>query len=238
MRSGAWRAVGGVGLVLAAAVLWLLGWATHDSVLAAGGDWAAAIRNLASWAGDASKVALGALIGGAAGLAAGWANRNSARADRVREFRIEQIRETENVVSEQLLAVRHAMTSHSGLVLLWRCWRLQKTLHAKLQADLTLIGEIDAFVALQEATLVVGRKFPTGPLRWTWLGLRFTFHKPWNESDLAKVDTARTMCLEALRRQHERALRDEPLVTVSPEEARKRLDLVALEAAAARVSGK
>jgi len=70
------------------------------------------------------------------------------------------------------------------------------------------------------------------------LGRLFTFYKPWNESDLAKVDTARTMCLEALRRQHERALRDEPLVTVSPEEARTRLDLVALEAAAAWVSGK
>jgi len=231
-----------LGLV-AACVVWLLGWATRDAVVAAGGDWAAAVRNIAAWAGDASKVALGALIGGVAGLAAGWQNRQSARADRVRAYRIEQIRETEAVVSATFRGVREAVSSSSGLMLAWRTRGLQRTIEDALQADLQLIGEADALVALAKAYLQVAGKFPVGPFRTLpllqslWLGLVLLVRNPWDAADVEALDAARTECLAALRRQEERALRDEALAKPDPDELLSRIDLAAIQAAAARARG-
>jgi hypothetical protein len=212
----------------------------RDTVVAAGGDWAASIRNGAAWAGDASKVALGAVIGGAAGLAAGWQNRQAARADRVRAYRIEQIRQTETLLSDTLRAMQRALMSRSGLLLLWRASRLEAKMDSLIQAEALLIGDTDAVVALLTAQQQIASKFPVAPrlpslFKALWIGLRLTFWRPWDGSDVAALETARSECLAALRRQEERALQDEPLVTLDGEAIRNRIDVNAVTAAVARV---
>lgn len=68
--------------VAAAVVLFVAGWSVRDALLSGHGDWAASIGTFAAWTGDASKIALGALIAAVAGLAVGWMNRSEARSDR------------------------------------------------------------------------------------------------------------------------------------------------------------
>lgn len=233
-----------IALSVAAVALagWLVGWATRDAVVAAGGDWAAAIRNVAAWAGDASKVALGALIGGAAGLAAGWSNRRSERAERIRARRIEQIRHTEVVVSETFRGLREMISSGSGLMLAWRTRGLQATIDNAFQADLSLIGEIDAAVAVYTSFGQLFTKAPIvpwwlGPFGRLWRGLRLTVSNPWNADDLAALNAAREECLAALRRQEDRALRDEPLARLNADELAKRVDIAGFEAIVVRARG-
>ena len=195
------------------------------------------------------------LAGGITGfvvLAAGWlegrraSNRDKqsaeraqaqARADRVRDNRIEQIRETQAVVAALFLALRLGVSSRSGLMLVWRTRGVRRTLDACLHADLLLIGEIDAVVALYRAILHIFGKFPVGPFRRAWLGVVLTVHSPWDESDVETLDVARLMCLAALRRQEERALRDQDLASLDAAEVRARVDLAQLETAAARIRG-
>lgn len=228
-----------MGLLGGAVVAWLVGWTSHDAVAGAGGDWAATIRNAAGWAGDASKVALGALIGGAAGVAAGWMNRRTAREDRIRNHRIEQIRQTEEQVSTVLGGMKHVVLSSSSLMLAWHVRGFQQKLESLFQADEELIGEIDAVVALVQAFVPIAQKMPTAPwvpppFRSVWLGLVLLVRNPWDTSDAQALDTARRECLAALRRQEERALRDEPLAKLDPEELRKRVNVPELEALLAR----
>ncbi len=229
-------------VIIVGLVGWFVGWTTRDAVVGAGGDWAAAIRNVAAWAGDASKVALGALIGGAAGLAAGWSNRRAERAERIRSRRIEQIRHTEVVVSETFRGLREMISSRSGLMLAWRTRSLQATIDNAFQADLSLIGEIEAAVAVYTSFGQLFTKAPIvpwwlGPFGRLWRGLLLTVSNPWNSDDLAALNAAREECLAALRRQEDRALRDEPLARLDADELTKRVDVAGFEAIVARAAG-
>ena len=74
--------------------------------------------------------------------------------------------------------------------------------------------------------------------RSAWLGLVLLIRRPWSDDDIESLDVARTLSLAALRRQRERALRDEKLATVDPKELEARVDTAGLAAATARLRGK
>ena len=73
--------------VVAAVVAFLGGWSVRDAALSGHGDWGATLATLASWTGDAGKVALGALIGAVGAWIVSWQNRSDAREARLLEQR-------------------------------------------------------------------------------------------------------------------------------------------------------
>jgi hypothetical protein len=81
---------GSAAAAVAAVVLFLTGWSVRDAVASGHGDWGASISTLASWTGDAGKIALGALIGAIGAAVMARYNREEARearfASRLREL--------------------------------------------------------------------------------------------------------------------------------------------------------
>jgi hypothetical protein len=67
---------------IAAAVAFLAGWSVRDAVGSGHGDWGATVATLASWSGDAGKIALGALIGAVGAWIVAWQNRSDAKTAR------------------------------------------------------------------------------------------------------------------------------------------------------------
>ncbi len=177
----------------------------------------------------------GTLLGG---VFEAWRSNRRAKSDRVRDERLRAIDETEIVVATQLRAMRDILSSRSGLMTRWRVWKLRQAEDRNSRADLMLIGDIDALVAICEAYLRILRRFPVGPFRSAWLGLVLLIRRPWSDDDIESLDVARTLSLAALRRQRERALRDEKLATVDPKELEARVDTAGLAAATARLRGK
>jgi hypothetical protein len=84
---------GSAAVAVVALVLFLAGWSVRDAVASGHGDWASGISTLASWTGDAGKIALGALIGAVGAAIVARYNREEARearfASRLRELTLQ-----------------------------------------------------------------------------------------------------------------------------------------------------
>ena len=84
---------GSAATAVAVVVVFLAGWAVRDAVASGHGDWGASVSTLASWTGDAGKIALGALIGAIGAAVVARYSREEARearfANRLRELTLQ-----------------------------------------------------------------------------------------------------------------------------------------------------
>jgi hypothetical protein len=68
--------------VVVAVVAFLAGWSVRDAIVSGHADWAATIGTVAAWAGDAGKIALGALIGAVGAWIVARMNRTESKVNR------------------------------------------------------------------------------------------------------------------------------------------------------------
>lgn len=156
-----------------------------------------------------------------------WLDERDTRA-RVREWNITRIEETRR----QLIAFNDgfaAILDRDNR----RATALVEQTRGYLLANAALLGEMDAVKAQIGALTGIMEKIPAG-----WLRTRMTLALAWpfDKSDRERLDQARLLMLTALERQQDRALRDQPLVLLEPDDMKRELDIAGVEAEMERLS--
>jgi hypothetical protein len=151
---------------------------------------------------------------------------------------IEKIRDTERVVQAQLASFKAMIVAPTDRHAQARVRRAEAVAESSLQADMPVVGEIDAVVQLVQTYIQVIGKIPVGPFPALWMRPLLRFRNPWNQDDVDAIENARTACLKALQRQEERIRRGEPLAIYTREELAGKVDLDLMEAVTDRLIGR
>jgi hypothetical protein len=151
---------------------------------------------------------------------------------------IERIRDTERVIQAQLASFRAMVVAPTDRHAQARVRRAEAVADRSLQADMPVIGEIDAVVQLVQTYIQVIGKIPVGPFPALWMKPLLRLRNPWNQDDVDALENARAACLEALQRQEERVRRGEPLATYTREELAGKVDLDLMEVVTDRLIGR
>lgn len=165
--------------------------------------------SLAAAAGVVGAIA-GARIGASAMSREGERLRLDAAGTRVREWNIRRVEDTR----AQLAAIADGF-----LALMEKDLDTGKAHFARMNlpllANARLVGDLDALAVLARAVVTTASVVEGHPLL---RAIRLAVTNPFRDEHRAAMRDARAAILNALERQQERALRDQPLLELTPEE--------------------
>ncbi len=165
--------------------------------------------SLAGAAGIVGAIA-GARIGASAMTREGERIRLDAAATRVREWNIRRVEDTRT----QLVAIADGFLALMEKDL--ATGRAQfAQMNVPLLANARLVGDIDALAALARAVVSTASVVEGHRL---FRAIRLAVTNPFHDEHRGAMRDARAAVLNALERQQERALRDQPLIELTPDE--------------------